>query len=268
MSALSVSVERLRFRLELLGGLVKREVLGRYRGSLFGVGWSLVSPLLMLVVYTIAFHELLGARWPGVEGRSGFATMVFTGLLLHGLVAEVLVRAPLAVVGQANLVKKMVFPLSVLPLVPVGAALVHALLGFSVLVLASLLGQGQALQPTALVLPLLLLPFLVLLAGLSWLLAAIGVYVRDIAQLGGVVATILLFLSPVFFPLSTLPDRYHSLVHANPLTWVVEGARGAMFDGRLPDPMSTLAYCGAAAMVAALGLMAFRRLRPGFGDVL
>lgn len=268
MMALAVRVERLRFRLELLGGLVKREVLGRYRGSLFGVGWSLVSPLLMLVVYTIAFHELLGARWPGVEGRAGFATMVFTGLLLHGLLAEVLVRAPLAVAAQANLVKKMVFPLTVLPLVPVGAALVHALLGFVVLVLASLLGQGQALQPTALLLPLLMLPFLAMLAGIAWLLAAIGVYVRDIAQLGGVLATILLFLSPVFFPLATLPVRYHAIVHANPLTWVVEGARGLLFDGRLPDPASTLVYCGVALVVATLGLLAFRRLRPGFGDVL
>lgn len=268
MSRAAVQLERLRFRLELLGGMVRREVLGRYRGSLFGVGWSLVSPLLMLVVYTIAFHELLGARWPGVEGRAGFATMVFTGLLLHGLVAEVLVRAPLAVVGQANLVKKMVFPLTVLPLVPVGAALVHALLGFAVLVGASLLGQGQSLQPTALLLPLLLMPFLVMLAGISWLLAAIGVFVRDIAQLGGVVATILLFLSPVFFPLSTLPARYHGVVHANPLTWVVEGARGLLFEGRLPGATSTLAYCGAALAIAVLGLLAFRRLRPGFGDVL
>lgn len=266
--ALAARTESLRFRLELLGGLVRREVLGRYRGSMFGVGWSLVSPLMMLVVYTIAFHELLGARWPGVEGRAGFATMVFTGLLLHSLLAEVLVRAPLSVVGQANLVKKMVFPLSVLPIVPVGAALVHALLGFVVLVFASMLGQGQNLQLTALLLPLLLLPFLVLLVGLSWLLAALGVYVRDISQLSGVVATILLFLSPVFFPLSVLPARYQGLVQANPLTWVVEGARGLLFDGRVPSIASTLVYCGAALVVAAIGLVVFRRLRPGFGDVL
>jgi lipopolysaccharide transport system permease protein len=262
------AVERLRFRGDLLASLVRRDVLGRYRGSLFGVLWSLLAPLLMLVVYTIAFHELLGARWPGADGRAGFASMVFTGLLLHGLLAEVLVKAPQSVAGQPNFVKKMVFPLTVLPMVPLGAALVHALLGFLVLAIASLVGQGQAVHLTGLLLPLLMVPFLVMLAGLSWMLAAVGVYVRDIAQLGGVVATILLFLSPIFFPLSTLPERYQGIVAINPLTWMVESARGLLFAGELPDPATTAAYCLIAGVAAALGLLSFRRLRPGFGDVL
>lgn len=259
--------ERLRFRLELLTGMVRRDVLGRYRGSLFGVGWSLLSPLLMLVVYTIAFHELLGARWPGAEGRAGFAVMVFTGLMLHGMLAEVLVRAPSAVAGQPNFVKKLVFPLTVLPLVTLGSALFHALLGLAVLVLSPLAG-GPGLHPTALLLPIILVPYLILLSGLGWALSAIGVYVRDIAQLGGLVATVLLFLSPIFFPATVIPPAYRGIVALNPLTFVVESTRGLLFEGRFPELWALGLYSLVALLVAAGGLALFRKLRPGFGDVL
>lgn len=259
--------ERLGFRLELLGGMVRREVLGRYRGSLFGVAWSLVSPLLLLAVFTFAFHELLGARWPGLDSRAGFAMMVFAGMVLHAMLAEVLVRSPTAVAGQPNFVKKLVFPLTVLPLVTVGAALVHAVIALVVLVLACLV-LGPALHWTALLLPLVLLPYLVLLGGLSWMLAALGVYVRDIAQLGGLVATAMLFLSPVFYPLSSVPNAYAGIVALNPLTFVVESTRGLLFDGRLPDPALAAGHSLAALLVAVAGLLLFRRLRPGFGDVL
>lgn len=263
----SFQVERLRFRFELLAGMVRRDVLGRYRGSLFGLAWSLLSPMLMLAVYTIAFHELLGARWPGADGRAGFAVMVFVGLMLHGMMAEVLVRSPSAVSGQPNFVKKLVFPLTVLPLVTLGSALFHSLLGLAVLAVSPLVG-GPSLHLTALLLPLLLLPYLLLLSGISWALAAIGVYVRDISQLGGLVATIMLFLSPIFFPATAIPAEYRWLVSLNPLTFIVESARGLFFDGRLPDPVSLVAYSFVAAAVAFIGLVTFRRLRPGFGDVL
>lgn len=265
--AASLPAERIWFRLELLFGMVRRDVLGRYRGSLFGVVWSLVSPLLMLGVYTIAFHELLGARWPGTTGRAGFAIMVFVGLMFHGMLGEVLGRAPLAVSGQPNFVKKLVFPLTVLPLVTLGTALFHAALGFLIILFSPVFG-GPPLHATGLLLPVLLLPFLLLLSGLAWTLAAIGVYVRDIAQLGGLVATILLFLSPIFFPITSIPQRYRGIVELNPLTFVVEGARGLLFDGRLPDAGAFALYCVVSVLVAAAGLQVFRRLRPGFGDVL
>lgn len=261
------NVERLGFRLELLVGMIQREVLGRYRGSHFGVLWSLASPLLLLAVFTFAFHELFGARWPGVEGRAGFAMMVFAGMVLHGMLSEVLVKSPLAVSGQPNFVKKLVFPLTVLPLVTVGAALVHACVALIVLVLACLV-LGPALHWTGLLLPLVLVPYVVLLCGLAWILAALGVYVRDIAQLGGLVATAMLFLSPVFYPLSAVPPAYAGIVSLNPLTFAVESTRGLLFDGRLPDPSLAGGHVLAAVVVAVVGLLLFRRLRPGFGDVL
>lgn len=259
--------ERLGFRLELLASLVRRDVSGRYKGSLFGIAWSLAVPVLMLAVYTLAFHELLGARWAGAEGRSGFALMVFTGLIAHGMLAETLVRAPVAVAGSPNFVKKLVFPLTVLPLVPVGAAVFHAALAFVVLVLFAAL-SGATLHWTGLVAPLLILPFVLGLCGLAWALAAIGVYVRDINQLGSLLATVFLFLSPIFYPLSTIPARYVWFVSLNPLTFVVEGLRNALFEGVLPAPLPVLAYSAVAALFASAGLMLFRRLRPGFGDVL
>lgn len=265
--AASLRSERLWFRLELLFGMVRRDVLGRYRGSLFGAAWSLVSPLLMLGVYTIAFHELLGARWPGASGRAGFAVMVFVGLMFHGMLAEVLGRAPTAVAGQPNFVKKLVFPLTVLPLVTLGSALFHALLGFAILMASPLFG-GPGIQPTALLLPLLLFPYLLLLSGIGWTLAAVGVYIRDIAQLGGLIATILLFLSPIFFPITAIPEKYRGFVALNPLTFVVESARGLMFDGTMPDLLSFAVYSVVSVLVAFAGLAVFRRLRPGFGDVL
>lgn len=267
MNKILVASERLRFRLELLGGMTRREVLGRYRGSIFGVAWSLVAPLLMLCVYTVAFHELLGARWPGVPGRAGFAVMVFTGMVLHAMLAEVLVRAPTAISAQPNFVKKLVFPLTVLPLVVVGAAVFHAALGL-VVVAASPVFGGPGIQWTALLVPAVLLPFVVLLAGLAWGLAAIGVYVRDVAQLGGLFATILLFLSPIFFPLESIPGTWRAVALANPLTFVVEASRGMIFDGHLPDPGALAAYSVIALAVAMGGLALFRHLRPGFGDVL
>lgn len=267
MPVSSDRAERLRFRVELLHGMIRRDVTGRYRGSMFGIAWSLVAPLLLLVVFTLAFHELLGARWPAVEGRSGFAMMVFAGMLVHAMLAETLVRAPVAISGNANYVKKLVFPLTVLPLVPVGAALFHAALSLLALLLVAAL-SGQAVHATALWAPVLLLPFVVGLCGLAWLLAALGVYLRDIAQLGALVATVFLFLSPIFYPVSTIPAKYQTLVGLNPLTFVVESLRAAIFDGVAPSPLPLLVYSAIAAAFAGLGLLLFRRLRPGFGDVL
>jgi lipopolysaccharide transport system permease protein len=259
--------ERLSFKVELLYGMVKRDVLGRYRESLFGLIWSLISPLLMLAVYTLAFHGLFGARWPGAESRSGFAVMAFVGLILHGFLAETLMRGPTAISGQANFVKKLIFPLTVLPLVPLGSALFHAIISLAVLVAFAAVA-GPTLHWTALLTPLVLAPYLLGLCGLAWASAALGVYIRDIVQLSALVSTAFMFLSPVFYPMSMIPAKYTHLIELNPLTFVIESVRGMIFDGVFPDPWGLAIYTAAAAVFAWMGLMVFRRLRPGFGDVL
>ena len=260
-------LERLHFKMELVFGMVRRDVLGRYRESLFGLIWSIISPLLMLAVYTLAFHGLFGARWPGADSSSGFAMMAFVGLILHGLLAEALIRAPTAISGQANFVKKLVFPLTVLPMVPLGSALFHAVISLSVLVVFALI-SGTPLHWTALLIPIVLLPYMLGLCGLAWASAAIGVYIRDIVQLGALVSTAFMFLSPVFYPMSMIPPKYAGLIALNPLTFVIESVRGLMFEGVIPDPWRLAIYTICAALFAGLGLLIFRRLRPGFGDVL
>lgn len=262
-----LSIDKSRLRLELLYGLTKREVLGRYRGSFFGLVWSLLAPLLMLGVYTFAFHELLGARWPGVEGRQGFATMMFAGLIVHGILGESLTRSPAAIAGNPNFVKRVVFPLTILPLTPVFTALFHACLSFLALV-AITVAAGNGLAWTAIFVPLILAPYVVLLCGVSWFMAAIGVYIRDIAQLSSMLSMALLFLSPIFYPASAIPAHYRSLANLNPITMIVEQVRGALFLGAVPDWTSLLAYALVSLLVAGFGLWVFRSLRKGFADVV
>jgi lipopolysaccharide transport system permease protein len=261
------SLGKTRLRLELLYGLTRREVLGRYRGSFFGLMWSLLAPLLMLGVYTFAFHELLGARWPGTEGRQGFATMMFAGLIIHGLLSECLVKSTDAISGNPNFVKRVVFPLTMLPLVPVFTALFHAALSFMTLCAITLL-SGQSLTWTAVFLPLIVAPYVLFLCGLSWFLAAIGVYIRDIVQLSSMLSMAFLFLSPIFYPATAIPERYRALANANPVTIIVEQTRGALFLGEVPDWWALGCYSAVAVLAAAAGLWVFRSLRRGFADVV
>jgi lipopolysaccharide transport system permease protein len=257
----------LKVRADLLVGLVWREVLGRYRGSFFGVAWSLIAPLILLGIYTFAFHDLFGARWPGMPSRHGFATMLFAGLIVHGLLAECLLRSPMSIASNPSFVKKVVFPLTVLPLVPVGASLFHAGLSLCMLVVVAMLG-GESITWTAVFVPFVLVPFVILLCGVSWLASAIGVYIRDLNQLSGMISTILLFLSPVFIPESAMPPRYASLINLNPVTLIVVEMRKVLFKGELPDFASLGIYLVLACVMCALSLFVFRKLRSGFGDIL
>lgn len=247
--------------------MIKREVLGRYRGSFFGLAWSLLSPLLMLGVYTFAFHELLGARWPGTEGRQGFATMMFTGLIIHGLLGECLTRSPAAIAGSPNFVKRVVFPLTILPLVPVFTALFHASLSFLTLGAIVLL-SGNKLSWTAIFLPLIVAPYVIFLCGLSWFMAAIGVYIRDVVQVSGMLSMAFLFLSPIFYPATAIPEQYKALADLNPITMIVEQARGALFMGNIPDWWGLGSYAAISLLAAMAGFWVFRSLRRGFSDVL
>lgn len=259
----------LRSRWALLRQLLVREVLGRYRGSWLGLGWTLLTPLLMLLIYAFVFGVVLPARWPAVPGVAelgllGFALTLFAGLIVFNLFAEVLGRAPTLITSQPNYVKKVVFPLALLPLAALGAALFHALVSFGVLL--AVLGLLGLWHWQALLLPLLLAPMLLALAGLAWLLAALGVFVRDTAQFMGMVTTALLFMSPIFYPLSALPPAMQPWLLLNPLTLPVEAVRAALIWGT-PLPWGALGwYTLVAAAVAVLGWTFFARTRPGFAD--
>lgn len=253
----------------LIWQFVRREILGRYRGSILGLGWSIVTPLLMLMVYTFVFVGIFKARWPGAEsgGGIGFALQLFAGLAVFNFFAEVLGRAPSLIVEQPNLVKKVVFPLEILPFVTIGAALFHLALSLLILLGGTLLIYGR-LAPAALALPLVLLPLLPLLLGLCWLFAALGVFLRDIAQIMGMAINLLLFLSPIFYSVSTIPDKARFWIYLNPLTPVIENVRLVLFIGDWPDWSSWLVYLACASVVAIAGAAFFQGTRKGFADVL
>lgn len=251
----------------LIAQMTRREVVGRYRGSVMGLVWSLFHPVLMLAVYTFVFSVVFKARWGGVESTTGFALMVFVGMIVHGFFAECISRAPAIVLGNANFVKKVVFPLEVFPWTILGVALFHA--GISTLVLLAfsfLVYDG--LPWTAVLFPLVLLPLALTTVGICWFLASLGVYLRDITQIIGIVTTVLLFVSPVFFPVAAVPPEFGILFHLNPLTSPIEDARGVLVLGRVPDWASLATRLGAGLLVSWAGLWWFQKTRRGFADVL
>ncbi len=254
---------------ELVRAFIIREIVGRYRGSFGGLLWSLINPLLMLAIYTFVFAVVFKARWSTSEseGGAGFAIVLFVGLILHGLFAECLLRSPRLIIDHANFVKKVVFPLEILPIVTLGVALFHA--GVSLVVLfCAMIAIGTAFHATALLFPLVLLPFCALILGLSWFVAALGVYIRDVGQIIGLLTTMLLFLSPVFYPMSSLPPNFRGLVQLNPLTLPIEQMRDILIWGHAPNWQMLSIYYVIAFAVLSFGYWWFQRSRAGFADVL
>jgi len=249
--------------------LTWREISGRYRGSLLGSLWSLLTPLLMLGVYTLVFGVIAPARWPGAEeqGIGMFALRLLAGMVVHGLLAEVLARAPTLVTGQPNYVTKVVFPLETLGWVNLLTALFHT--AMALLVLVALNGAwGSGLAWPQLALPLILLPYAVLLLGMVWLVAALGVYLRDLAQLIGPVVMMTMFLGPVFYPREAMPPAAQAWLVLNPITVPVEQARRVLFEARWPQWDVVAQYSLVAVAAYLFGLWAFTKLKKGFADVL
>jgi lipopolysaccharide transport system permease protein len=252
--------------------MTKREVVGRYKGSALGLSWSFFNPLLMLVVYTFVFSVVFKARWGTAsagaeESKAMFAIVLFIGMIVHGLFAEILNRAPYLVIGNVNYVKKVVFPLEILPVVTAGAALFHSLVSVAVWLLAYVTFIGIP-HASALYLPVVLLPLLVLALGCAWFLASLGVFLRDVGQTIGILTTILMFMAPVFFPVTHLPERYQPFMMANPLTFIIEQAREVLIWGHQPVFAGLALYLLLASLFAWAGFAWFQKTRKGFADVL
>lgn len=252
----------------LIKALVEREVLGRYRGSLFGILWSFFHPLFMLTVYTFVFSVVFKSRWSGgSDSKTEFALVLFAGLIIFNLFAECVNRAPTLILTNVNYVKKVVFPLEILPWVALGSAIFHACISLLVWLLAYMLLFGMP-HPTVLLLPLVILPLPFFILGLSWVLAALGVYLRDATQFIGILTTTLMFLSPIFYSAESLPPEYRHLLALNPLAPVIEQARQVLFWGRMPDLTLFATSLGGSMLIAWLGFAWFQKTRKGFADVL
>lgn len=252
----------------LIAASAKREVLGRYRGSVMGILWSFFNPLFMLAVYTFVFSVVFQARWGGGSGsKTEFALVLFAGLMMFNLFAECINRAPGLILSNVNYVKKVVFPLEILPAVTLLAALFHLLISLGVWLLAYVIFFGVP-HATVLYLPLIVLPLVVFIMGLGWALASLGVYLRDVSQFIGLLTTVLMFLSPIFYPATALPENYRHLLYLNPLTPVIEQTRDVLFWGKNPDFLMLGLYWLITAIIAWLGFAWFQKTRKGFADVL
>ncbi len=247
--------------------LVKRDISSRYQGSFFGIGWSLIFPLLTLAVYGFVFGIVLQPRWPNVEGPIQFTLILFSGLLIFNFFSECVSRAPLLLVSNANFVKKVVFPIEVLIWVPIATALFHLGLGLLAWFVLNLVVGGD-ISWSLLFFPLTIAPLIFLVAGLSWFLCALGVFVRDVAQVIGVSMQLLLYLAPIIYPREVLPDGMRWLMLLNPLTIPVEQFRNAVNFGVAIDWHAILLFWVASLVVCRLGVLFFEKSRRGFADVV
>ncbi len=253
----------------LIQQFVKREVLAQYRGSYLGCFWALLRPLAILTLYTIVFGYIFQSRLGSDpnESKLDFTLALFCGLILFNFLSDSLGRAPLLIVSNPNYVTKVVFPLEILAVSAVGAALAQMLISFIPLLAAMLMAHG-AIPPTALYLPLVVLPLILLALGLSWLLSSLGVFIRDINAVVPVFMTILMFASAIFYSLNRIPARFQTLFLANPIALVVHEARNNLLWGISPS-WGRLALLWAASLLVAVGGYAFfMRTKRGFADVM
>jgi lipopolysaccharide transport system permease protein len=249
--------------------MTRREIAARYRGSIIGLAWSFINPLLMLTVYTFVFSVVFKARWGtgGNESRADFAIILFVGMIVFGLFAEMVNRAPAQIISNANYVKKVVFPLEILSLVSLGSVLFHSLVSLTVLLLAQFF-INHAIPWTVVLFPLVLLPLIFTSLGAAWFLAALGVYVRDIGQITTVFTTVLMFLSAIFYPISALPVEYQSWMRLNPLVLIISESRKVLIFGNLPDWSWLVVAWLMGLAIAFTGFWWFQKTRKGFADVL
>lgn len=253
---------------ELTKELIKREVTGRYKGSFLGTFWSFFNPILMLSVYTFVFSVVFKARWSNTgASKSEFALILFSGLIVFNIFAECFTRAPGIILQNTNYVKKIIFPLEILPIITMGTALFHGAISLLVWLIFHCILFGLP-KVTGLMLPIVLLPLLFTTLGLSWFLSSAGVFLRDVSQIIGIMTTAIMFLSPIFYPLSSLPEQYQSLFLLNPLTSAIEQTRAILIFGHMPDWQMLGVSLLISIVILWLGFAWFQKTRTGFADVL
>ncbi len=251
----------------LIKNFVKRDLQARYKGSAIGLFWSVVHPLTMLVLYTYVFSAILRVRVGAAEGTGSFAIYLFCGLLPWNAFAEGVNRSTGVVLEHANLIKRTVFPSEILPIYPVVSGIFNQLVGL-VILLVALLVTAHPVSPLILILPAILLLQFALTVGLAWIVAGITVFVRDVGQVWGMLMTIWVFLTPIFYPPVLIPERLRFVLAINPMHALVECYRSLILKGQLP-PSSILAVLAVFALgIFLLGYRVFARAQKAFADVI
>lgn len=254
----------------MMRDMTMREAIGRYKGSFLGVFWALLTPLIMLAIYTFVFGKIFRSRWgqsTAPQSTGEYAMILFVGLIIFNFFADILNRSVGLIVGNVNFVTKVIFPLELLPCVTLLSSLFNALISLAILLVVICISKG-GLPLTALYVPIVLLPFLIFCLGVSWWLSATSVYLRDLGQTISIIVSALMFVSPIFFPIDALPQRMQLVVHLNPLTYPIEQARDVLLWGAGIHWHAWSIYSIAACLFAWSGLWWFQKTRKGFADVL
>ena len=253
---------------QLLRHLIKRDVAMRFRGSVLGKVWMVLSPLAMLALYTLVFGVIFQPRWPGaVHGPLDVALYYFAGLIVFDFFIDCLNRAPTLLLAHVTYIKKILFPVELLAWMVVGGAALRFIIGCFLLIILYTVVNGPP-PASAIAMPLLVLPLALFAIGFVWLLSAVGVFLRDAGHVVMAVTPAIMFVSPIFFPVAAIPEPFRVFFYANPLTLVLENVRAALFAGSVQISLGFAAYCLCALVFALLGYWCFTRLRPSFADVM
>lgn len=252
----------------LIKELAKREVFSRYQGSLLGIWWAVLTPLATLAVFSFVFGEIFQSRWHGGSGNIlEFSVRLYAGLVVFWFFSEIITKSPSLVISQPNFVTKVVFPLEILPIVSVIGSVFHLGINLGILLLSATLLYGK-IHLAYFAIPLVALSTIPMLLGFGWILAAFGVYVRDVSTVVGVAISMLMFLSPIFYPIDAVPQGVRWLFELNPMSLPIEWIRSSACDGLWPQWSKLAIYSLISLVIGALGWHTFGTLKKGFADVL
>jgi len=253
----------------LLWDMTIRDISSKYKGSLLGVSWSLINPILTLSMFTFVFSIVFNLRWglTSTETKLDFALILFTGLSVHGLIADVLGRSPEAIKGNSHIIKNIVFKSELLSMVIVLNALFHAALSLIIILVVQII-INHTIHLNSIYIPFILLPFVLLVLGLSWIISAFGVYIQDIRQAIAITVSLLLFLSPVLYSIDMVPDPYKNLLFLNPTTYPITQIREIIFLNQHPNISTFLIYLACSLLSFFSGFFIYSKCKKGFADVL
>lgn len=252
----------------LIVQMAKRDVIGRYRGSFVGLFWSFINPLFMLAIYTFVFGVIFKSRWNAqVSGKFEYAIILFAGLNINTFFSECANRATTLIIDNTNFVKRVVFPLESLSWSTIGSALFHMFVSTLVL-LVMMLAINRHIPWTVVLFPIVVVCFLPFVAGMCWLLASLGVYLRDLKQVVMIATMALMFLAPIVYPKEQIPPQFRDLLYLNPLTVIVEQSQNVLIWGVLPDWAQLILYVLISCAFTWLAFIWFEQTRKGFADVV
>ncbi len=255
---------------EVLQQLILRDIYGRYKGSFLGIFWTAVNPLLMLSVYTLVFSQIFRAKWGGSSGGDSpitFALNLFAGLIVFNIFSECASKSPTLITSNPNFVKKVIFPIHTLGGMVTGSALIHGAMSATILMIAKLIIDGNV-SNTMIAIPVVWLPLIFGCLGLSWILSWIGAVIKDTPQVVNAGVSMMMFLSPIFYPSSILPDKLQWLAKINPLATVIEDTRSVFISGVMPSASKLIIEILISLLWCQLCFNILRKSQKSLADIL